>query len=320
MTTRYLEGVPRRTFRSAGRVLRLLLLWVLAMVLFVAIWQLLSPPPSPSPSPRAAGAARSQTAPRAEVQEESAHARADVFDLAVPLAVLVAVGVGAWLLVVRRAQRGLSETNDVEQLFLCERYDDAIARAQRQLRTGRLQPYPAFRAFLMLGKCVEAKGEFADAAEVYGAAAGAVPSAPGVLGTMRQQLAPLASAQKAFALAADGRLDEADVELRAAAGPVAMPGTRAMAVRARAVVLAKRAQYKELLDLLASERAVVKRSLAYKDRMLLRALAAHARQGVASAVDGRARSGGVAPLHVDGDTRAWITRVFPPARALWEAA
>lgn len=295
IVSRYLEGVPSRARRRASRVL---LVWLVLVVLFVCVWVLLGAPPDARPAPR-------------PVEPPGALAT-----LAPALLVLAAFG-GALFVVVRRQREGALAALRGEELLSAERFDEAVVYLQARLRRG-LAPFPAFQALSALGRCAEAKMDFADAAAIYTAAAGAVPRAFGALGTLHAQVVPIAHGRRAFALAADDRLDEAERELELALGPVALPAARPLAVRARALVLAKRARYKDLLDLLASERRVTKNGLPLRDRLLLRALGAHARRALAATVEGRQRSAAPAPLLVDPDLRPWIARVFPAAAALWE--
>jgi hypothetical protein len=90
-------------------------------------------------------------------------------------------------------------------------------------------------------------------------------------------------------------------------GRDALPGTRALAARARALVLSRRREHEALRKHVDEVRVVVKSSLSYRDRTLIRVVAANAHRALA----GQLRGGIPAGLHLDAETRSWIARAAP---------
>jgi hypothetical protein len=303
MANRYLDGLPARAKRKRP-LLRIVLLWGLLIVFFLAIWQLLQPSDVPAP-PRHHGsrAPASMTEPRAELTLPES--------LGIVLLPMLPLGLGAFLLFIAlRARRFASvNTQRAELLLAREQVDDAVTELRRLLV--RVQGgHMHWATMLLLGRCAEAKGDFAEAAEIFDFASSSL-GGPGMR-VLRRQLAPFAAAHRAFALAAVGRLEEADAALAVTSDPIALPPTKARVVRARALLLARRREHRALLDLLAAERMLVRNATAERDRELLRVLGALAQ---------RALAGGTrAPAHrheVDPVFRPWIERVAPEVTVLW---
>src|SRR5262249_19401677 len=123
-----------------------------------------------------------------------------------------------------------------EATFLRGDIDRAVADARDVLRTQR-GIHDRYGATMLIGRCAEARGDFVEAEAIFARAKNELVD---VFGVYRDQMLPLAAARRAFALAALGRLDEADAELTQTTHRDALPGTRWLAVRARAVSLARR--------------------------------------------------------------------------------
>ncbi len=126
-------------------------------------------------------------------------------------------------------------------------------------------------------------------------------------------VADLARAQLALALAATGGdLDEAGAALeqtKRATSPLAI----ALAVRARAVVAAKRGRFDEAADSLDAERALLRNVLPLNDAVLCEALGSYAATRLGSTYRGAAR----APQLVLADdlARAYVRRILPEAES-----
>jgi hypothetical protein len=219
---------------------------------------------------------------------------------------ILCVLVGPFLLrfLVRRLFPDGSALNAAEVSLLRGDVDRAIAAARELLKTSR-GVSDRFGATMLLGRCAERRGDFADAEAIF---ARARDELVGVYGMYKDQMLPLAAARRAFALAALGRLDDAEAEIARTAGKDALPGTRWLAVRAQAVTLARRARHRELAALLDREASFVRRTLTYRDRLLMRVLSAFAM----ASLEPTTRAAG-APVFVDEPERAWIGRVVPEA-------
>jgi hypothetical protein len=186
-----------------------------------------------------------------------------------------------------------------EALALRERFDEAVPELRRLIP--RTAGWARYRALVALGSCASLKGDFVEAAQVYAMAARSTS------GALAKMLAPSAHAYAAFALAAAGRLDEAERALVWSAWGTGMPASRAAVTRARALVLSKRKAHAELRELLLAERECIRSSLPRRDRALLRALAA-------------AASPEPARIAVEPEIAGWLARVVPEHRATWEGA
>jgi hypothetical protein len=185
---------------------------------------------------------------------------------------------------------------EAEALVLRERFDEAVPALRMLLP--RTSGYERYRVLIALGSCASMKGDFAEAAEVY-ATASRVSG-----GALGQMLAPNAHAAAAFALAAAGRLDDAERALAWAASGPGMPSTRAAVARARALLLSKRGQQAAVTELVAAERLAIRNSLPRRDRVLLRVLA--------TTPPGHVR--------VEPEIARWIALVVSERREIWEGA
>lgn len=196
----------------------------------------------------------------------------------------------------------------IERLVLREDHAGALA-ALHTLLGGGLSSFDRARAYHQLGRVAEARGDFAHAAEVYERAALALPVRRGLLGMAFAQLAPVIGAQRAFCLAAAGRLDEAQRVLDAAHDRDEFPGVRALAVRAQALLHARRGEHQALVDLASREHVRIKNGLPHRDRALLRVLLGWGR----SCASGAFRSPPPPGFGEDAELRAWIARAVPEA-------
>jgi tetratricopeptide (TPR) repeat protein len=226
--------------------------------------------------------------------------------------ILCAVFIVAW----RARRHGLgrrpTRVDDwlaAEALVLRDDFDGAVARIQRALAVAPTR-WRQVALLGLLGRCAEGRGDFPEAADVFGRAEEMIPTRRGAYA----QLGPVLAAHRAFALAATGKLDDATRALERAGGRQAYPRTRALAARARALVLARRGERQALSQHLDETRVVVKSSLGHRDRTLLRVLGESARWGLAGQIRGGVPSG----LRVDAETRAWITRAAPDTAAFLE--
>jgi hypothetical protein len=284
MPNRYLDGLPARGKRR-GPWVRLVVLWGLLVLVFLAIWQLLQP---------------SDGSPAVQPPEPPSSDPSWTFVLGSTVVALaiVAAGVGLFL---RRRAGGLAAMRSADAMLAREQVDAPVATLRSILP--KVQPGHAhFSAMLVLGRCAEMHADFTEAAEIFELATSSLGGP--ALRLLRRQLVPLAAAYRAFALAAAGRLDEADAALAATNEPLALPPTRALVTRARALVLAKRGEHRALLDLLAKERAMVRNGLNERNRSLLRLLAARARV----ALEGGTLDA-VSRADVDPALLPWIDRV-----------
>ncbi len=271
----YLRGV--RVARPGRPWLRLALLLVLALVLFSALFAILDP------------------------------GNGEPLDRATYLVALGVVVIVVGVVAARRRGAGAPRAADPQvmaaALMLRDDFDGAIPLLKDALARAR-GPWKQANLLLILGRCAEGRGDFAEAAAVYRSAERLLPTRRGVA---YAQLAPTLAARGAFALAASGRLDEAAQALARSEGRDAYPGTRALAARAHALVLSRRGEHEALCKHVAASRGVTKSSLSYRDRTLMRVLAANADRELA----GKLRGGIPAGLHLDGETRSWIGRAAP---------
>lgn len=276
VTNPYLDGVRTRRFFPIRRVLGL---WVPAVVVVLVLSSLLSG--------RASGGVL----------------LLDLLTVVASLAlVLWARSPGGPAARVERALVG------IDRRLLREDHAAALAEL-RALLEQAIRPFDRARALLQLGQVAEARGDFAEAAEVYGAAAAVLPVRRGTWGMQNAQVAPVIGVRRAFCLAAAGRLDEAALVLDAAHDRDELPGVRALSVRARALLLARRGEHQALVDLASREHVRIKNGLAYRDRALLRVLLGWGR----SCVGGAFRAPPPPGLGEDAALRGWLARAVPEA-------
>lgn len=225
------------------------------------------------------------------------------------LAVLACLGLVLWG---KRSRGDVLSSNRalvaIDRQLLREDHVGAMA-ALRKVLSGGLLAYDRARALHLLGQIAEARGDFAHAAEVYERAVLALPVRRGVLGMAFAQLAPVLGVKRAFCLAAAGRLEDAQRVLDAAHDRDEFPGVRALAVRARAVLLARRGEHQALVDLATREHVRIKNGLLHRDRALMRVLLGWGR----SCASGAFRSPPPPGFGEDPELRAWIAKAVPEA-------
>jgi hypothetical protein len=287
--SRYLLGVPEA--RAMKRSKRTLVLWVLLVLLFLAIWQFLSPAPR----------ARRQ----GPVREEQ------------PLSALESAGIAlggfttfaglVFLATRKRLFPAPDPLLDAESNLLHEDYDAAIAKARALL--GRKDIHTRVSAVVLLVRVAEMRADFAETIALCERAQGQLGTTSGLY---KDQMEPRVHAHCAFALAALGRVDEAESALAKTDHPDAFPGTRQTAALARAVVLARRGKDAELLRHLASVRRSVKKAMSLRQRTLMRTLEAYAKSRLEPAMR-------VAGQTIDPDLRSWLAAVVPEVVLRMEA-
>jgi hypothetical protein len=126
--------------------------------------------------------------------------------------------------------------------------------------------------------------------------------------------ADLSRAQLAFVLAASGeQLEEAASSLEAGKGATS-PLAIAFAVRARAMLAARRGRFEEVLDVLDGERALLRNVLPLNDAVLCEALASYAVARLGNTYRGGARV--AQPVLADDLARAYVRRMLPEAETV----
>lgn len=239
------------------------------------------------------------------------------FQAAGPLFTFVVLTAPVWLLVAilllwfAQLTRGWAELRKAEATLLRGDLDLAERQTKRALSRG-LGQAAWWQGLLLLGRVAEGRGDFSAAAEIFERSTRAYRL---VDRSAVRQTAPLSAAYRAFALSASDRLDEADAALRQTEDELATPLTRPMAVRAKALLLSKRKAWRELVDLLAAERGVIRRGLSRRDRLLLSVLGSEAKR----ALEDRHRVAGVEPLDIEAEEREWLEAVEPSLKAMRSA-
>jgi hypothetical protein len=217
----------------------------------------------------------------------------------------LALGLGlfAWN---RGHRRGVEDALHRAHLALFrEDYEAAVAESRAVLR--RRAPTPTVRASALatLGEVARARGDFAEAVEVYVLAGLAIDGVRGLAGEQNAPLAAVIVAGRAFCLAALGRAEECARCLAGFARASAPLSTRAVALCAEAQLHSRAGAHARLAELLAGHRRELQNQLFARHRLLLAVLAAHA--------EGRA-------VALDADAHAWVVRAAPHAAAAAEVA
>jgi hypothetical protein len=304
MPNPYLAGVSPKGPRTVRKIL---LLWVALIVMFLAIWQFLSPSPS-------ARHTRRQVDDDYELDERPAPSPPLASSVLTPMTILPASLVVIFVFFTLRVQvRRDARLRAAEAKLLDDDIGGAVADAQAVLQ--KAQQIQRYQALMILAQCAERRADFAEASDLFAQAAAALPNMLGA-NAVKMQVEPYTNARRAFALAAADRLDEAEAVLARPPTCEAPPGTYAFTVRAHAVVDSKRGRYTQLLNGLATAHAALRESLPLRDRLLLRIVAAHARISLADA----RRAAAVGPTLVDPALAAWIGRVVPRTLPLLEGA
>jgi hypothetical protein len=126
----------------------------------------------------------------------------------------------------------------------------------------------------------------------------------------------LARSQLAFVLAAAGgdeALREADATLEAGREAIS-PLPIAFAVRARAMIAARRGKFDEVVDILDAERALLRNVLPLNDAVLCEALESYALLRLGNTYRGASRAS--SPVLADDAARAYVRRVLPEAEGV----
>lgn len=279
MANRYLEGLsaPRRVRR--GRALGFV--WLTVVLLMAAMWALLR---APGPDWHLAG----------------------VFvGLGLAFAALGARG-GAFSR--GAARRTVADVQAAELLLLRGRVEPAV-QACRALLTRPLSGYVRGQVLLLLGRAAEVAAAFTEAAEIYGLAWNEIQEAP-VGNIFKAQLLPVIAARRAFALAADGRLDVATETLRATKHRDALPATAVLESRAELLIDARRGDAPAVLARLDGNRVLHRNGFSHRDRVLAHVLEVMARAKLSGA------SRGAAVVGADPALRGWVLRAVPEAAAV----
>jgi hypothetical protein len=293
--TRYLEGLPARAtavgMGARSKPHKVLGLWVLLIVMFLAIWQFLSPKEGSTPAARRPPPVEAPESPYAPLESAG-------------IALAIYTGLGAWIYFGQR-KRLFPDPDplvDAETALLSESFDDATDKARAVIAAAESAPLRA-QAVILLARVATMRGELTDAEQL---ASHAIRELGALTGLHRDQMVPLFRARRAFALAGLGRTSEAEAELAQTTHPDAFPGTQPLAALARAVLMARLGQDQALLQHVAEVTGLVRRTLTLRERVLLRTLAAHAKMNLEPATRAAGHD-----ASLDPDIRAWITLVAP---------
>lgn len=199
----------------------------------------------------------------------------------------------------RRWSRGVRANNDGVEALALDRFDDA-ERGFLQLVTVR---HP--RAFTALGlqnlaTVALQRGELDDGALLSRAAMELLSRTRPR--TTAELFAGHIRANYAFALLANGEVDEAEAVLRAPAEPGALAKSEALLVRSRALALVRRERWQDVADLLEKERSLLRNTLTGDEAVLAEVMEALARQHLSCPT---------ALVPVDDDEKAFVTRILP---------
>src|SRR6185312_3282417 len=141
---------------------------------------------------------------------------------------------------------------------LRERFPETIAHCRALLRRG-LSPLVRAHVLTVLAECAEMEGDFLDAADLLVRAEGLVRATRMTAVLRAQQLAVIA-ARRAFAHAACGELDRAEITLRTAGVADGVPLAGALAARAQLLLLARRGLKQQVLERLAADARMMRNS------------------------------------------------------------
>lgn len=166
--------------------------------------------------------------------------------------------------------------------------------------------------FASLAGCAEQQCDLGWARDLYARALVESGWAHGQRSRMGAFTGPSLVARHAFLLAVEGKLDEASAELARAAHANEHPGARYLVARAEALVLVRKRQWAEALALLDRRRALLRYGANLPDRLLLHAMAAHAR----ASLEGTFRGALPELSGADPKLRAWVSAVLPEAAPL----
>jgi uncharacterized protein HemY len=178
-------------------------------------------------------------------------------------------------------------------------YDNAEALANKVLLAGRTEGERT-AALFVLAEVADARGDFAREDELLREAWENWPKlAPDAAGVQKTTFA-----KRAFARAAQGRLDDAEALL-----PPRGEGTPpVLELRARAVLVARRGDWAGVTALLAGVDVDALADLGPRSKLLLKVLRARA-EGKTGA-GGAYRAGATPDETADPEARAWVTKVI----------
>ncbi len=198
-----------------------------------------------------------------------------------PIAIaLFVIGCGATILIAvivrTRSAHALADVlKAIELARLRERADETITRARALLRT-KVTAFTRAQVLLSLGTCAESEGDFAEAADIFVRAEGALRAAP-MAGMVRNQFLAVIAARRAFAHAACGDLARARATLASAHVPDGLPAAVALARRAELVIVLREGVPGELEALLAKSETLLRNALTWRDRALVHVMRRMAR-------------------------------------------
>ena len=288
----YLDGLKPAPVASKHSPRKTLALWVLLIVMFIAIYNFVGSSPHSN-----------------HATPDSDKTAVTLTESNVPFPFVTILGSVVLLLLYGLFRQGSkidSDLNDAEIALQSDDVNGAIERIRVVLANKvKLRA----RALYLLGECAERRGDFVEAEEVFRealAACGEGNKKTGARGTIASLVLP----RQAFALIAVNRLDEGALILDARTAPDEHPNARALALRARALLLAKRRDTEGFRALISANFATIQNALAVRDRLLLRAI---------ELTTNGTRQGALAGA-IDPDERAWITRIAPETTVAVEAA
>lgn len=195
--------------------------------------------------------------------------------------------------------RGVRANNDGVEALGLDRFDEA-ERGFRQLLTRRHPKSYTALGLQNLSTVAIQRGELQDGA-LLSRAAMEILSRTRPRATV-ELFAGHIRANYAFALLANGEIDEAEAVLRPAAEPGALAKSEALLVRARALALVRRERWEEAATLLAAERRLLRNTLTGDEAVLAEALEAWSLHHL---------SRPHLPIVVDDQERTFVTRILP---------
>lgn len=199
---------------------------------------------------------------------------------------------------------GVRANNDGVEALGLDRFDDAERGFRRLVTRRHPRSYTALGLQNLATVAIQ-RGELTDGALLSRAAME-------LLSRTRPRTAAEAfsghiRANYAFALLANGEVDEAEAVLRAPPEPGALAKSHALLVRARALALIRRAQWQEALSLLDLEACLLRNALTGDESVLAEVMRAWCLHHLAHPVT---------LVAVDDDERAFVTRILPGCDAV----
>lgn len=253
--------------RPPRQRVQLVVAWIALLALFVASWQLAQLAPEFAPLVFAG--------------------------LAGLVVAIIALGV----------VRGMRSTfeQDLQAVDLARLREDVasavvLARAMLEKPLGGIEQS---RVLSSLGCCAEDEGDFAEAAEIFVRAEGALRATP-MPAMMRAQSLAVVAARRAFAHAALGDLQRARATLATTRLRDALPAAMTFARRAEFVISAREGALDRLESELRASETLLRNSAGWRDRTLVQALSRLAKKDRSA-------------LEVEPRMREWIVAVVGPS-------